>query len=99
MNSPNAQHEQPLREPVSRADNGASSGSAAARPRPLRKNRRRWLGICLVAILIAGAIAAYWRWPPGEKEISSQGGPPPVLINTVTTRSGDIGVYVQAEVS
>ena len=96
MNSPNAQHEQPLREPVSRADNGANSGSAAAQPRPLRKNLRRWFGICLVAILIGGALAAYWRWPPGEKDSSSQGGPPPVIINTVTTRSGDIGVYVQA---
>jgi multidrug efflux system membrane fusion protein len=33
---------------------------------------------------------------PDEKISSSQGGSPPVMINTVTARSGDIGVYVQA---
>jgi membrane fusion protein, multidrug efflux system len=96
MNSSNARDEHAVREPVSRAGKGASLGSAAARPPQLQKNRRRWLGICLGVLLIVGAIVVYWRWSAGEKTSSGKGGAPPVMINTVTARSGDIGVYVQA---
>jgi membrane fusion protein, multidrug efflux system len=43
-----------------------------------------------------GAMVIYWRWPRGAKASSGKVGAPPVMINTVTARSGDIGVYVQA---
>ncbi len=96
MNSSNARDEHAVREPVSRAGKGASLGSAAARPPQLQKNRRRWFGICLGVLLIVGAIVVYWRWSAGEKTSSGKDGAPPVMINTVTARSGDIGVYVRA---
>jgi membrane fusion protein, multidrug efflux system len=96
MNSSNARDEHAMPEPVSRSAKGTSLGNAAARPPQLLSNRRRWLGICLGALLIVGAIVVYWRWSAGEKTSSGKGDAPPVMINTVTARSGDIGVYVRA---
>jgi membrane fusion protein, multidrug efflux system len=93
MKSSNGQPDRALEAPL-RADNGAGP-AVAARPR-LRKNSRRWLGISLGAIFIVGAIVVYWRWTAGGRASSGNGGAPPVMINTVTARSGDIGVYVQA---
>jgi membrane fusion protein, multidrug efflux system len=96
MNSSNWQRDHVPREPLSRAGEGAGSGSAAGRPPQLRKNRRGRLGIYLGAILAVGAVVVYWRSPAVKKPSSGRDGAPPVMINTVTARSGDIGVYVQA---
>jgi multidrug efflux system membrane fusion protein len=60
------------------------------------RRQRRWGRIVVGLILALAALALYAHWEAAKKDASAKGTVPAVMINTVTAKSGDIGVYVQA---
>jgi len=62
-------------------------------PGPLRPNRKRAI-IAAGILIVIGTVAYFHFKSPANAEAKS--GVPPVMINTATASSGDIGAYVQA---
>ena len=93
MNSSNRHANQTLVEPITRVERGGTSANSS---KPGRQNpSHRWQLIAIAGTLIAGTVAVYFHLNPGRPD-GSRSGIPPVMINTATAKTGDIGVYVEA---
>jgi membrane fusion protein, multidrug efflux system len=93
MNSSNGHGEHAL---LRRSPHGTTGKLTSIRQAaPSQRRQRRWGQIAIGSILILGAIALYTHWKMLSNNTSQ---PPvsPVMINTVTANSGDVGVYVEA---
>jgi len=94
MNRVNGQSDQVITEPITGLQRGGTGANLSKAASPNRNHRRR---LTLIAgILIVGAVAIYLYLNSGKKQPARGGGIPSLPISTVTSTTGDIGVYVSA---
>lgn len=94
MNKVNGQSDQVMMEPITGLQRGGTGADLSKAASPNRNHRRRLIAIA--AILVAGAVTIYLHLNSGKKQSARAGGIPPLPISTVTSTTGDIGVYVSA---
>jgi membrane fusion protein, multidrug efflux system len=94
MNRVNGQSDQVITEPITGLQRGGTGANLSKAASPNRNHRRRL--IVIAGILIVGAVATYLYLNSGKKQPARGGGIPPLPISTVTSTTGDIGVYVSA---
>ncbi len=94
MNTVNGQSDQVIMEPITGLQRGGTGANLSKAASPNRNHRRRLIAIA--GILIAGAVAIYLHLNSGKKQPARAGGIPSLPISTVTSTTGDIGVYVSA---
>jgi multidrug efflux system membrane fusion protein len=96
MNSSNSNGTQTAVEAQSRITKHQTFRADVRPKRWLLKGTRRWLQISVAAILIVGGFAFYLHLRTVGETHSGKGGVPPIMVNTASATSGEIGVYVKA---
>jgi multidrug efflux system membrane fusion protein len=94
MNRVNGQSDQVITEPITGLQRGSTGANLSKAASPNRNHRRRLM--LIAGILIVGAVAIYLYLNSGKKQPARGGGIPSLPISTVTSTTGDIGVYVSA---
>jgi multidrug efflux system membrane fusion protein len=61
-----------------------------------KRKRRPWVGILLIALLIAGVVLLVAHKPKPKPDESALNQPPVVTIKAATVRQGDMGIHVDA---
>jgi len=94
MNRVNGQSDQVITEPITGLQRGGTGANLSKAASPNRNHHRRLM--LIAGILIVGAVAIYLYLNSGKKQPARGGGIPSLPISTVTSTTGDIGVYVSA---
>src|SRR6476620_11664100 len=94
MNRVNGQSDRVITEPLTGFQRGGTDANLSKAASPNRNHRRRLM--LIAGILVVGAVAIYLYLNSGKKQAARGGGIPSLSISTVTSTTGDIGVYVSA---